>query len=136
MKKKRIEELKYLPLPISEKTLELARKLKELGLDWQPEVGHFVWDPLEVIESPSPFPMRVYFILSMKRFLSIFDSVVSMKSKLVWVPTLHQLRSLANQEKLTIEWERRQDPAEDWISLCTAVINSLQASPTDPKLEE
>ncbi len=125
---KRDRELKYPPLPISAEILECARKLKESGQQWEPEVGHFVWDPLEVIESPSPFALRVYFVLNLKRFLEIFGSIDSMRSKLVWVPTFYQLRRIAIQSRHSVNWERGEDPIQEWIYLCRGLLATLQSS--------
>ena len=49
-----------------------------------------MWDRDEIIKSDSPFPGRIYFILSLKRFVDIFDTVDRIAEKLVWLPTWHQ----------------------------------------------
>ena len=85
------------PIPFGEQTCRLASDLKELGLDWQPHVGCFVWDPQKVIKVESSFPGRIYFILSLPRFLEIFGSTENMVEKLVWLPTWHQARILCKQ---------------------------------------
>ena len=85
------------PIPFEEKHLQLARKMKDRGLCWKPHVGCFVWDPSEHIEADSPFPLRVYFILSLPRFIDIFGSHEEVAEKLVWLPTWHQARLLAQQ---------------------------------------
>jgi hypothetical protein len=79
----------------------MARDLKRRGLAWKPHVGCFDWDPDELIEVKSPFPMRVYFLLSLHRFLAIFGSFESVAEKLVWVPTWHQARLLAGRLGVT-----------------------------------
>lgn len=81
---------KFLPIPIDDTVLAAAYRLKMLGLPWSPQVGCFVWDREAVISAPSPFPKRVYFILSMRRFTDIFGSQEKMRQQLVWVPTWHQ----------------------------------------------
>jgi hypothetical protein len=53
-------------------------------------VGCFVWDPDNWIKPESPFPGRIYFILSLPRFIEIFGSIQEMARKLVWLPTWHQ----------------------------------------------
>jgi hypothetical protein len=78
------------PIPINDNVLENAFRLKKLGLPWSPQVGCFVWDREAVIPAPSPFPKRVYFILSMRRFTDVFGSEEKMRRQLVWVPTWHQ----------------------------------------------
>ena len=85
------------PIPMDDRLFSLALELKEAGLAWTPQVGCFVWDPRGVIAYPSPFPKRVYFILSMKRFLTIFTDVEAMKRDLVWLPTWYQARQRLDQ---------------------------------------
>jgi hypothetical protein len=60
-------------------------------------VGCFVWDPDNHIKATSPFPHRIYFILSLPRFLDIFGSIEAIAEKLVWLPTWHQARLLCRQ---------------------------------------
>ena len=62
-------------IPFEKNLCNLALEMKQLGLPWSPHVGCFVWDRDEHIEVDSPFPERIYFILSMPRFLSIFGSM-------------------------------------------------------------
>ena len=85
------------PIPFDEQICQLGATLKEQGLQWQPHVGCFVWDPDGFIEAPSPFPNRIYFILSMPRFLEIFGSVENMVDKLVWLPTWEQATTLCRR---------------------------------------
>ena len=120
--------LNNLPIPISDQLLKLAWRLKETGLDWSPEVGQFVWDFNRVIKSPSPFPLRVYFILNIKRFLNIFGSTDKMKSNLVWIPTSYQLRTYAERKRLTLEYEPQSDPEEDLIALYSSMIQAIRTS--------
>lgn len=78
------------PIPFSEALLAAAQRLKQLGVPWSPHTGCFVWDSEAVITSPSPFPLRIYFILNMRRFLDIFGTVEKMQQQLVWIPTWYQ----------------------------------------------
>jgi hypothetical protein len=89
------------PIPINDTVLETAFRLKKLGLPWSPQVGCFVWDREAVIPAPSPFPQRVYFILSMRRFTDIFGSEEKMRRQLVWVPTWHQAFQLCRRLGVT-----------------------------------
>lgn len=89
------------PTSFDESLCHLALEMKRRGLPWRPHVGCFVWDPDGHIEPPSPFPNRVYFILSLPRFIEIFGSVEAVAEKLVWLPTWHQARLLCR--KLEIE---------------------------------
>jgi len=92
---------KFLPIPIDDTILAAAHRLKRLGLPWSPQVGCFVWDREAVISAPSPFPKRVYFILSMRRFTDIFGSQGKMQQQLVWVPTWHQAVQLCSRLGVT-----------------------------------
>ena len=83
------------PVPFNQRHLQLAREMKQRGLAWRAHVGCFVWDAEEYIEPESPFPLRVYFILSLPRFLSLFGSLEALAEKLVWLPTWHQARLIA-----------------------------------------
>lgn len=107
--------------------LSLARELKDGGVDWEPAVGCFVWDPHEMIRSPSPFPLRVYFILNMNRFLKIFKSGEAMKEKLIWLPTSHQLRRLAMQCGIHLEGYRSEAPDTDTLLLYRAALATLRS---------
>jgi hypothetical protein len=85
------------PMVFDSQTCQLAQEMKHLGIDWQPHVGCFVWDPDNSIEVDSPFPHRIYFILSLPRFIDIFGSPEAIAEKLVWLPTWHQARLLCQQ---------------------------------------
>jgi hypothetical protein len=85
------------PVVFDTQTCRLANELKQLGMPWQPHVGCFVWDPDGHIEAESPFPHRIYFMLSLPRFIDIFGSVEAIAEKLVWLPTWHQARLLCQQ---------------------------------------
>jgi hypothetical protein len=85
------------PIPINDTVLASALRLKRLGLSWSPHVGCFVWDREAVIPAPSPFPQRVYFILSLRRFMAVFGSEEKMQQQLVWVPTWHQAFQLCRR---------------------------------------
>ena len=84
------EQTDHAPLPFDRRVLTAAHGLKSKGLAWRPHVGCFVWDRQKIIPVPSPFPLDVFFILSLPRFLAIFGNMEKMQSDLVWVPTWHQ----------------------------------------------
>ena len=84
-------------MPFDTQTCQLAQEMKRLGIDWRPHVGCFVWDPDNAIEVDSPFPHRIYFVLSLPRFINIFGSLEAVAEKLVWLPTWHQARLLCTQ---------------------------------------
>ena len=88
------------PMAFDKHTCQSALKIKNLGINWQPHVGCFVWDPDNYIGVDSPFPHHIYFILSLPRFISIFGSREAIVGKLVWLPTWHQARLLCRQLKI------------------------------------
>ena len=121
------------PIPFDEDICRLAADLKELGLDWRPHVGCFVWDPHEYINAESPFPSRIYFVLSLPRFLDIFGNVESMVEKLVWLPTWHQTRLICNQlgvtapSELMVEQPKEPfSPAQDLKFLYKRIADTLK----------
>jgi hypothetical protein len=80
--------------PFNETHCRLAGEMKTAGLRWTPQVGHYVWDNTGVINYPSPFPNRIYFVLNIQRFLDIFQTIDSMIGDLVWLPNWHQARDV------------------------------------------
>jgi hypothetical protein len=103
------------PTPFDERHRLLAQRLKTLGLPFAPHVGCFVWDPHETISAASPFPDRVYFILSLPRFVDIFGSRETIAEKLVWLPTWHQARQLCEKmnigdDRIAAAWQENPPP--------------------------
>jgi hypothetical protein len=94
------------PLPFEPGVLDLARRMKKQGLSWRPHTGCFVWDPDGRIAVGSPFPHRVYFILSLPRFVALMGSTETVAEALVWVPTWHQARVVA--ERLGVDHRRME----------------------------
>jgi hypothetical protein len=120
---------------MDDRLLDLALELKAAGLPWEPAVGCFTWDHQGKIASPSPFPKRIYFILSMKRFLSIFGDVEEMKRCLVWLPTWYQARQII-QRMQTHEVDRGSEgensqpssPEAELSGLYRIILKRLKAS--------
>lgn len=121
------------PIPFNKRVLKSALNLKNLGLDWQPHVGCFVWDEQKQIGVPSPFPDNVYFILSLPRFTTIFGSIENIKKALVWVPTWHQAvllnknGGMARTESVTIDGAAETDqPDAHLLQLYNDIANHLR----------
>ena len=83
--------------------IELAKELKTCGMPWVPEVGHYVWDEFNEIDCESPFHGRLFFILNMSPFERSLGSIESMQSKLVWLPTWKQARTLLDARGVSNE---------------------------------
>ena len=121
------------PVVFDIETCHLATKIKELGIDWQPHVGCFVWDPDEHIKADSPFPHRIYFILSLPRFIDIFGSVDAIAENLVWLPTWHQARLLCQRLNVPDKdvahiWQRQAffSVGEELKQIYALLIHALQ----------
>jgi hypothetical protein len=89
------------PIPFNQEICQFALEMNRSGLVWRPHVGCFVWDPDKVIKQTSPFPNRIYFLLSMTRFLEIFGTKMKMVENLVWLPTWRQARSICRQLEIS-----------------------------------
>jgi hypothetical protein len=120
------------PLPFAETHLHAAREMKHRGLAWAPHVGCFVWDPDRYIPAESPFPLRVYFILSLPRFVDIFGSPAAVAEKLVWVPTWHQARQVAAARGIGLSeiaglWtaETARSPGEELLALYRLIADRI-----------
>ena len=129
----RFDPLKDLaPTAFDEALCRLALELKNVGLPWLPHVGCFVWDPGGHIQPESPFPNRVYFILSLPRFIDIFGSIEAVAERLVWLPTWHQAHLLcrklgvdAPQPSGVFSPEAPAHPAEELAYLYKLLIRRL-----------
>jgi hypothetical protein len=122
------------PMPFDIRHCRAAARLKNLGLAWTPHVGCFVWDPDGAIEADSPFPERVYFILSLPRFIGIFGSIEAVRDRLVWLPTWHQARVLGRglgvgDPEIAALWsaEPFPDPGDELLALYRKLAEVLGA---------
>lgn len=123
--------------PFNETLCEMAAELKSAGLRWTPRVGDFVWDNQQVINHPSPFPKRIYFILNIRRFLDIFQTVDDMTDNLVWLPAWHQARAVCaelnineNVIKETFCSQGGFEAGKDLYTLYRIILSALDKSET------
>ena len=132
------------PMPFDERVCRQAMAMKKNGLVWRPQVGCFVWDSDEFIKPTFPFPDRIYFILSLARFIEIFDTIDQVAEKLVWLPTWHQARLVCRQLGLTDEnleiWRQRDltspSPVEELLQIYRLIIETLKKENPDPDKPE
>jgi hypothetical protein len=122
------------PVIFDSQTCNLENELKRLGIPWKPHVGCFVWDPDEHIKAESPFPQRIYFILSLPRFIDIFGGIDAIAEKLVWLPTWHQARLLCQQlgvpdSAVANIWQSQTPPSagDDLRQIYELLIAALKA---------
>ena len=123
------------PIPFDKKICKLAKQIKDAGLKWNPHVGCFVWDQDEIIEVPSPFPERIYFILNLNHFVRILGSSEAIAEKLIWLPTWHQarlvLKSITKDEstvKVTFEQLEVANESNDLSLLYKLILKTLEKS--------
>ena len=72
--------------------IEMARQLRRLGLPWEPQPGHYVYDETAVCRKGSPFQDRVYFILNYDYFMNQVGGVDRFKQIMLWLPTWQDAR--------------------------------------------
>jgi hypothetical protein len=96
-------------------------------------VGCFVWDPDKHIKAQSPFPHRIYFILSLPRFIDIFGSIEAIAEKLVWLPTWHQARLMCQQlgvpdQVVANIWQSQTPPSAgaELVKIYKLIIGALR----------
>jgi len=123
----------FAPTPFDKWICLKALEMKESGLVWRPHVGCFVWDPDEFIKPDSPFPDRIYFILSLKRFTEIFETIDRVAEELVWLPTYNQAqlvyRQLVGTEVAMDEGGaqgHRPSPVEELLQIYGLIIEDLK----------
>ncbi len=121
------------PIPFDGRHRAAARRLKQAGLAWKPHVGCFVWDPDGLLPVDSPFPDRVYFILNLGHFVRLLGSVERVQERLVWLPTWHQARLVAEalgvgEEAIRTIWtgETLPGPGEDLLMLYERILAALE----------
>ncbi|MGQ9921708.1 MAG: hypothetical protein ACUVRZ_10320 [Desulfobacca sp.] len=123
------------PLPFDGRHCEAAARLKGAGLPWHPHVGCFVWDRDVHLPVPSPFPQRIYFILNLGHFVRLLGSEQDIAAKLIWLPTWHQARLLAqslgvSSQAVAALW--RQDgemrPGEELLALYELLQQALMGT--------
>ena len=90
-------------MKFTKEEIELARKLKQQGLDWQPSVGHFVWDEADIVKCEFPFHDMVFFILDVKHFLRRAETIENLQRDLCWLPTWYQAREVLSENAVSTE---------------------------------
>ena len=90
-------------MKFSENEIEMAQKLHELGLPWQPKSGDYVYDIKGIIEKASPFQEGVYFILDIKHFIRRAESIEGIKESMCRLPLWEDCREILKD--LGVGWE-------------------------------
>lgn len=81
-------------MQFSAEEINLARRLRQAGLAWEPRAGHYVYDETGFCKQPSPFQEQVYFILNYDYFMKAVGGVERFKEIMIWLPTWHDARQL------------------------------------------
>lgn len=118
------------PLPFDTRIMRSALRLRSLGLKWRPDVGCFVWDHKDVIRTPSPFPMNIYFILNLRRFEAVLGSIGRIQTELVWLPTWHQALLLCQKAGIDTfqtegDQEKSSQPVDGLLHLYESIADAL-----------
>ena len=75
----------------------MARKIRQQGLSWEPQVGHYVYDETGFCKQKSPFQDSVYFILNYSYFMRAVGGVDRFKQIMLWLPTWDDLRAVLRE---------------------------------------
>jgi len=126
-------EKDFATMPFDNEICHRALDMKKCGLIWRPHVGCFVWDPDKFIKPASPFPGRIYFILSLARFIEIFDTIDQIAQKLVWLPTWHQARLLCRQLGIVDDFDKKSQkidavlsPVDELLHIYGKIVDNLK----------
>ena len=107
----------------SDEEISLAKTLRDLGLPWRPAIGQFVYDEAGLIEAPSPFQDRVFFILDLKHFLRRTGTVENLIRSMFWLPNWAEarqiLRSLDVADSEVASKIQEELAIESWTELKT-----------------
>lgn len=121
----------------TERQIELARQLKELGLAWTPRTGHYVYDVSQRL-GRSPFQPGVHLICDYDAVVESFGSVAQLKRSMVWLPTWEDARQILRSlgvadDEVELELVRRSAVAKGTELLEIYEIIAQQLS--DSKLQ-
>ncbi len=84
-------------MKFSAEEIQLAKEFKQYGLNWTPTVGNYMYDEHGLIEVPSPFQEKVYFILDLKHFLRHSGTIENLRDKMIWLPQWEDARMTLKQ---------------------------------------
>jgi hypothetical protein len=123
--------------------IEWAIELKNLGIPWNPAVGHYAYDLHGEIKPGSPFQDAVYFFLNYPCFIEYFGSENTLVERMVWLPTLEQALAIAVQfhvpvglvEQALFAGVRRSDELSELYQLLARVIGSERDNPKNVTYE-
>lgn len=113
--------------------IEMAIRFKKMKLDWEPAVGHYVYDADGVVESGSPFQDGVYFLLNYDCFMQRVGGVQRFKQIMTWLPTWEDAREILRSLGVTdreiqqrLMTERAIEEGEELRALYHAIDMALR----------
>ena len=77
----------------TESEIEWAAKLRGVGLGWDPQPGHYIFDIDGKMKAGSPFQAGVYLIESPNAMASAVGGSETLERSFVWLPTWEHCRS-------------------------------------------
>ncbi len=83
-------------MQFSDAQVELGCRMKDAGLGWRPQVGHYVFDRGKVCKRGSPFQDGVYFILDYACFCRHVGGAEILEREMVWLHTWYDCRECEN----------------------------------------
>ena len=111
--------------------IEMARHLRQLGLNWEPRAGHYVYDETGFCQKGSPFQDRVYFY---DYLISQVGGVDRFKQIMLWLPTWHDaretLRSLGvSDAEVNTELQKHGaiENQRELLSLCEMIAGRIKS---------
>lgn len=94
-------------MQFTDEEIKLARQLREAGLAWEPQAGHYVYDGTGFCKQTSPFQEKIYFILNYDYFMRTVGGVERFKQIMLWLPTWddarRQLKMLGVPDRLVVD---------------------------------
>ena len=85
----------------SDLEIEAARRLRQLGIPWEPRAGHYVFDETGSCSHASPFQEKVFFILNYDYFMRLVGGLERFKQIMLWLPTWEDLRQILRERGLS-----------------------------------
>ena len=88
-------------MTFSEPEIELALRLKDRNVPWEPAVGHYVYDAGGIVDRPSPFQAHVYFVLNYDYFMGLVGGLERFRREMTWLPTWEDARDLLGRLRIS-----------------------------------
>jgi hypothetical protein len=84
----------------TEREIQLAARLRGVGLVWDPQPGHYVFDIDGAIKAGSPFQAGVHLIMSPNATATSVGGLDELVENFVWLPTWDNCTTWLRQQGL------------------------------------